>query len=352
MKSIIDDIGSFPLPSYVNRESFEQAYRLARELIIMGKDPRENVFIFNNFYRTILDSFIIKLNSGLDVATYPQHYDMYKQFIDIIHKAMERGTYVVDEKHAIIPEVCVIAAEADSLYDKLGRFIALRVCVTGPLELYLAEVGVKVYEDILFMFAETVRRFIKNAILNSKHIKTVVISLDEPSFGIRDIAADRDLIVGALEKALDVKGVVRQIHIHTPTRITDLLEVRSLDVISIEAASSPRNIEYISKDMLEKVDKSIRVGISRTDINNIVAELYGKGVVKPQIEQLVEDEEVIMKRFLKAKMRFGERLTFTGPDCGLGGWPSQEAAELLLKRTVKAVRKALEDKNMIQSPCE
>jgi methionine synthase II (cobalamin-independent) len=33
-------------------------------------------------------------------------------------------------------------------------------------------------------------------------------------------------------------------------------------------------------------------------------------------------------------------MTFTGPDCGLGGWPTQQAAELLLKRTVNAVKKA------------
>lgn len=345
MNLIIDDIGSFPLPSYVNRESFEQAYKLARELIIMGKNLQENTFILNNFYKVILDSFEIKLNSGLDVATYPQHYDMYRQFIDVIHKAMDRGTYVVDEKHAIIPEVYVIAAEADRLYDKLGRSIALRVCVTGPLELYLAEVGVRLYEDVLLMFAETVRRFVKNAILSSKHLKTVVISLDEPSFGLRDIAANRDVIVDVLERALDVKGVIRQIHIHAPTRVADLLEAGNLDVIAIEAAASPRNIEYISRDMLEKADKNIRVGVSRTDINNIMAELYSRGAVRPRIEELVEDEEVIMKRFLKAKVRFGERLTFTGPDCGLGGWPSQEAAELLLKRTVKAVRKALDEKN-------
>ena len=31
-------------------------------------------------------------------------------------------------------------------------------------------------------------------------------------------------------------------------------------------------------------------------------------------------------------------MTFTGPDCGLGGWPNQEAAALLLERTVKAVK--------------
>jgi len=91
--------------------------------------------------------------------------------------------------------------------------------------------------------------------------------------------------------------------------------------------------------MLEDADKQIRVGVSRTDIDSIMAELYDKGVTKPTAEQLVEGEEAIKKRYVSAKEKFGERMTFTGPDCGLGSWPSQEAAQLLLKRTVDAVKK-------------
>jgi 5-methyltetrahydropteroyltriglutamate--homocysteine methyltransferase len=53
---------------------------------------------------------------------------------------------------------------------------------------------------------------------------------------------------------------------------------------------------------------------------------------------MVENEETIQKRFEAAKEKFGERLAFVGPDCGLGSWPSQEAALLLLKRTVAAVK--------------
>ena len=53
---------------------------------------------------------------------------------------------------------------------------------------------------------------------------------------------------------------------------------------------------------------------------------------------MAETEAVIAKRFAVAKERFCDRMTFTGPDCGLGGWPSQEASELLLKRTVNAVK--------------
>jgi 5-methyltetrahydropteroyltriglutamate--homocysteine methyltransferase len=82
------------------------------------------------------------------------------------------------------------------------------------------------------------------------------------------------------------------------------------------------------------------VGVSRTDIDSILAELYEKGVAKPSAEQLIEPEETIMKRYKVAKEKYGDRMTFTGPDCGLGGWPSQEAAQLLLEHTVKAVKGA------------
>ena len=90
--------------------------------------------------------------------------------------------------------------------------------------------------------------------------------------------------------------------------------------------------------MLDRADKQIRVGITRTDIDSIWAELYEKGITQPSTEQLVESVEVIKKRYLFAKERYGERMTFTGPDCGLGSWPTQEAAALVLKHAVEAVK--------------
>ncbi|MBS7620959.1 hypothetical protein KEJ32_02435 [Candidatus Bathyarchaeota archaeon] len=340
MEPLVDDIGSFPLPKFVERKVFEEAYRLAREQVANGKDLREDSFLFKNFYEVVVDSFLRKLETGLDVVNYPQHYDIHKQFTEPIHKAMEKGTYIVEEKDAIIPEIHVINEEAKRICESIGKKIALRVCVTGPLELYLKEVGTTLYKDVLLMFAETVKRFAKNAILNSKYVKTEVVSLDEPSFGFQKISADKDAIVEALEKALNFAGdAQKHIHMHSPAGIMDILDVRNLNVVSVEYAASPRNLEFISKSTLEKADKSIRVGIARTDIDSIIAELYEKGVAKPEMEQLVENEKIIRKRFEKAKEKFGERITFTGPDCGLGGWPTQEVAQLLLERTVKAVKR-------------
>ncbi len=338
MNTLVDDVGSFPLPDYVDRKLFNEAYVRTRDALINEKDFRKDEFILNNFCRVIIDSFKKKFDTGLDVVNYPQHCDMHWQFTDVIHRAMDKGTYAVDEKQAIMPEVHVINDEAKRICEETGKKVLLRVCVTGPMELYLKEIGTIAYKDILLMLAETVKRFAKNSILNSKYIKTEVVSLDEPSFGFQDISADEDTILDALEKAFDFNGVTKQVHLHSPSRVANILDVKNLDVLSFEYAASPKNIEEVSKKMLERADKQIRVGVSRTDINSIMAELYEKGIMKPNAEQLVESEATIRKRFVTAKEKYGDRMTFTGPDCGLGGWPTQEAAQLLLQRTVNVVK--------------
>jgi 5-methyltetrahydropteroyltriglutamate--homocysteine methyltransferase len=338
MDTLVDDVGSFPLPSYVDRNTFNRAYDLARQAIIEGRDVMKDDFLSSKFCKIVIDSFKKKCAAGLDVVNYPQHYDMYRQFAEPIHGVMKEGTYVVDEKQAFIPEMHVINEAARGLSEELGRRVMLRACITGPMELYLKEVGTVPYKDILLMFAETVRRFAGNSILNSKYVKTEVVSLDEPSFGFQGISADRDTVLEVLENAFDFKGVTKQIHLHSSSRVSDLLDVENVDVLAFEYAASPRNIESLSRQMLDKADKQMRVGVSRTDIDSIAAELYDKGVAMPTATQMVESEDTIRKRFMAAKEKYGDRMTFTGPDCGLGGWPTQEAAQLLLKRTVDAVK--------------
>jgi 5-methyltetrahydropteroyltriglutamate--homocysteine methyltransferase len=324
----------------VKSADFNKAHTLARKAIREGKDIRKDEFLLANFYRVVATSFRRKIEAGLDVVNYPQHHDIYGQFLEPLHEAMDKGTYVVEEKEAVIPEVHVVNEEAKSLYEETGRRVALRVCVTGPLELYLTEVGTTPYKEVLMMFSETVKRFARNAILDSKYVKTEVVSLDEPSFGFQEISADSNSIIEVLEEAFDFTGAVKQVHLHSPSRLADVLHVRNVDVLSFEYAASPKNIESLSKKMLDKADKQIRVGIARTDFDSMMAELRDKGITQPDLEQLVESEEIIQKRFVVAKEKYGDRLTFTGPDCGLGGWPTPEAAQLLLKRTVNAVKNA------------
>jgi 5-methyltetrahydropteroyltriglutamate--homocysteine methyltransferase len=336
----VDDVGSFPLPSWISRQVFEQAYIQAREAMINGKDLRKDSFLLDNYYNVVEDSFKKKCTAGLDVVNYPQHYDMHRQVADEILKVMEKGSFLVDERRAVLPEVQVLKEEAKEISQEIGGRIALRVCIAGPMELYLKVVGTAFYADVLLMFAETVRRFAHNSILNTKHIKTEVVSLDEPSFGFQDISADRDSLIDVLEKAFDLTGVTKQIHLHSSSKVTDLLEVRNLDVVSFEFGASPRNIESLSRKLLDEADKHVRVGIARTDIDSLLAELRDNGIEKPNAEHIIEDEGVIRKRFQAAKTKYGDRLAFVGPDCGLGGWPTQESALLLLKRTVAAVKES------------
>ncbi len=338
MDTLVDDIGSFPLPQDIKSESFGKAYRLAREMIIQGKDITKDEFVNKQFCQVVLDSFKKKVASGLDIVNFPQHYDGMKQIGDVVHVAMEKGSFLVEETNAFLPEVYLINQQAKELSEEFGKKIQLRVSIFGPLEQYLIEVGKTPYEDVLDALAETIRRFAKNSVLNNKYIETKAVSIDEPSFGLNNIQASSELICEVLEKAYEFKGATRQIHLHSTAGVHDLLCVKNLDVLSFEYAASPGNINAVSKSMLEEADKQIRVGVSRTDIDAILAELYEKGIANPSASQLVESEDVIRKRFRFAKEKYGERMTFTGPDCGLGGWPSQEAAQMLLECTVKAVK--------------
>jgi 5-methyltetrahydropteroyltriglutamate--homocysteine methyltransferase len=338
MEPLVDDVGSFPLPVEVDRETFNKAYRLAREALVDGGDIRKDPFLAKNFFQVTVDSFKKKLDTGLDVVTYPQQYDGIRQVGDIIKTAMAKGSFLVEEKHAFLPEVQVISEEAKTLSEEYGKKIPLRVSIFGPLEQYLSDVGTTPYSDVLESFAETIRRFAKNSVLNSKYIKTEVVSIDEPSFGFMNINAEKEVLIEVLEKAFDFKGAVRQIHLHSASRMPDVLQVKNIDVVSFEYGASPRNIESVSRKMLDDADKQIRVGVARTDIGSIIAELNDNGIPNPTSEQLVESPDIIKKRYLSAKKKYGDRMTFTGPDCGVGGWPSQKAAQLLLKTTVNAIK--------------
>ena len=340
MDTLVDDVGSFPLPAGIGRENYSRAYELAREAILEGKDITKDDFLQENFCKVVLDSFRKKLASGLDVANFPQHYSGIKQVGDAVHAAMENGSFVVDQERAFLPEIYVLNQEAKRLSEEFGKKIQLRVSIFGPIEQYLAEVGTTAFPDVLDGFAQTINRFAKNSILNTKYIETKAISIDEPSLGHTNLSASSELVCETLQKAFNFQGPVKQIHLHFTSGIFDLLTVQGLDVLSFEYAASPKNSESVPKSMLERADKQIRVGVSRTDIDSIFAELYEKGITKPSNEQLVESVDAMRKRYLVAKEKYGERMTFTGPDCGLGGWPSQEAAQLLLKRTVEAVKTA------------
>jgi len=137
--------------------------------------------------------------------------------------------------------------------------------------------------------------------------------------------------------------VVTQLHLHSPLQAPIIYQTEGIDVIGVESAASPGYLELLDRGELEAHDKTIRLGIARTDIDALAAEHNKRLGVNlwddPQrlaVEVLSgESVEVIYARLRKGWEKFGESISFTGPDCAQGSWPSQEAAAELL-RNVRA----------------
>jgi 5-methyltetrahydropteroyltriglutamate--homocysteine methyltransferase len=335
---LVDDIGSFPLPKGVSRDEFAEVYPQAQRAFAEGIDLLKDSQLYEKFYKPVAGSLKFKMDSGLDVVNYPQHYDMHRQFLDAIMQHQVEP-FLIDNKYAVIPELFVVQEEAKKYFEEKGR-LKLKVCVTGAIELYTrTNFGYYVYEEVLENLARSVNSFLRNAILSTKYIETSVVSIDEPSLGFVDLLnVGDDVLIKALEKSVDGIPTKVQIHLHTLKAAEIPLRARGIDAIGSEFAASPKNAELISKKVLDEHDKFLRAGITRTNIDSILAEWLERGI-SPSPEQLVEEENVIRARYEKLKKKFSERISFVGPDCGLGSWPSQEIAHLLLKRTAAAVKR-------------
>jgi len=337
---LIDDVGSFPLPKGIKREEYANIYPEVQVEVAEGRDIAQNQEYNRIFYETVAASFKSKVASGIDIVNYPQHFDMHSQFSIPIER-FQTEPYLIQEKYAVIPELFIIEKEAERISKSLGKPIQLKVCVTGPIELYLkTDFGFNIYEEVLENLAKSVNHFLKNAVIKTPHVETVLFSIDEPSLGFVDLMnIEGGGLTSVLEKA--VKGISQdvQIHLHTLKAAEIALQAEGIDVLTGEFASSPKNMNMISREDLEAHDKYIRAGIARSDVDAIMAEQIEKGG-RPHPSNLVEDEGTVGARYREVSQRFEDRLRYVGPDCGLGSWPSQEVAQLLLSRVVGAVRKA------------
>ena len=316
-----DDIGSFPLPRGVKTAG------LSRE----------------GYLDLVGNVLAIKRRAGVERPTYPQLRDMIRMFMDEIENPDQADSpYLIKTEYARIRELDAVRA---------GETV--RVCVTGPLELYLSAFGATAYSDILYNLAESVARFQEKAVDMGK---MSVASLDEPSLGMNsNIVFSEDEIIEALEIASrPCRGMDCEVHLHSPLYAEICARVSGISIVGIESASHPDYLGLIDKKMLEETDSFIRAGIARTDILSMSARLNEKLGVNlwqdmPRLEREImemESSAVMKKRLEKAYGRFGERLRATGPDCGLGSWPSQNLAARLLENCASAVRDFRSEKGL------
>lgn len=332
---LFDDIGSYPLPDDVKKDWIPDA--------VKRRDPK--------FFNILIDAMRQKIDAGVDIPTYPQFQDMNQQFLSIINdESKTEEPLLVRKENAKILELDAMEDVAADYYKRNGKRLNARICVTGPVELYTKQFGGTTYTDILNVFATNVDRFISNALDNAKQFKIAIVSIDEPSIGINPqiMFSDNDLI-DALDKAgrtAASKKIDTEIHLHSPLYYGLICETTSINTIGVESAANPSYLSLIDKEDLKTYDKFLRVGISRTDIFNMSAALnekYGTNIWKEpaKLEEIVtgmETPQVIEMRLEKIYKIFGERIKYTGPDCGLSSWPSQELAFRLLKNTGRGIK--------------
>ncbi len=333
---IFDDIGSYPLPEGVSKEWIQNAFNTRTE--------NEKLFTVIN------DAFQQKIDAGVEVPNYPQYQDIFT-FLKVIRDPnCCDNPFEVKSECARIEELEAIEKVAKAYKEKFGETLKVRICVTGPTELYLREFGGTQYADIYSLFAKSVNKLVRNSMKSAKNFKIATVSIDEPSIGLNpELAFDENDIISALtdaSKSGSKWGADVQIHLHSPLYYNVACETPTINVIGVESAGTPSYLELIDKKVLESTDSFLRLGIARTDIftlAGILNERYCTNVWKDQqyLSKIVTDLEtpaIITKRLRLAHRRFGNLIKYAGPDCGLGSWPNQKIAFILLSNVAQGIR--------------
>ncbi len=348
-RAIFDDVGSYPLPEGTTKEWVTETFAKLdvepeREI---GFEPELDSHK-NRLYEIIRDAMWQKLNAGVNVPNYPQFQNMIAQFIvPIMDDDRTEAPLLIKEDEAKIVEMDALEQMAKEYREKRGEKLKLRICVTGPIELYYNQFSPPVYIDVLSNLAKSVGRFVKHTIEGARNYEVQCATIDEPSIGL-DPRIEEEGIITALELASEYafrKGVDTQIHLHSPIFYETVCEVKGINAIGLESAANPSLLALIDKKQLEEHDKFLRIGVSRTDILSMAAEydethhtnaFKDKGVLERVVNEYNSPEKV-KKRLEKAYSFFGERIKYVGPDCGLGPFPSQELAYLVLKNTSEGI---------------
>lgn len=332
---IFDDIGSYPLSKGVSNEWIQKAFETRAE--------DEKLFTIIN------DAFQQKIDAGVEIPNYPQCMDVFT-FLKIIRDSnCCENPFNVKLECAKIEELEAIEEIAKVYKEQFGETLKVRICVTGPTELYLREFGGTQYADIYILFAKSVNKLIRNSMKSAKNFRIATVSIDEPSLGLNpELSFNENDIISALthaSKSGSKWGADIQIHLHSPLYYHFACGTPTINVIGVESARNPSYLELIDKKVLEDTDSFLRLGIVRTDISTLAGILNEKhctNVWKDQkyLFEIVTDFEtpaIVTKRLKLAYRRFGNLIKYAGPDCGLGSWPSQEIAFALLSNVAQGL---------------
>ena len=325
------------------------------------------------FERKIVEGFLHKMEAGILVPNYPQFRDMSDMFLSMIDGVekvkggyMEAGLLSLQNGKYILPEVEAIKKHSREFYEKLGSSFKVRISITGPYT--LASQFLSKDKRIFSRLGNLLAHIVENNVFSNKYGSISLVALDEPVFGLiddplMDRGSDaRENLHKAWEQILEKassKNAQTCMHIHN-TRDELFWEIRPLDIIETHVGD-PIYETKRTKQLLESTDKFLNASITTTDfdqlirnhliassrqkmsettINEKVGEAWKnikEGKVNPVI--FLKSTDLMRKRLIKLIENFGvNRITYSGPECGLKGFPTYKCALECLRRVADATK--------------
>jgi 5-methyltetrahydropteroyltriglutamate--homocysteine methyltransferase len=343
------DVGSLPVPGE-ERKLEEGRRKYARE---EGGEEAEY------FEQVVVSSFLDKVRCGITLPNYPQFSDMISSFLEPLRGVRRKGEgYVLEEEPSlrtgeeVLPELKALLRNSGRVKEGGGE--RMKVCLTGPYTLSSLFSG---WDETLFtLLSRPLARLVPENLPRGKGLRVELFSLDEPVFGRDDPRLDRgsegrEVLLKAWEEVLGAarrKGVKTLLHLH---QTSDGLfwELENLDGVESHV-EDPLYSSPETPRLLERRDKFLKVSITRTDFDRLVERRVGtgekvgevwKGIREGRVraEEYLEGEEEMGLRLRRAVERFGERVAYAGPECGLRGFPTYESALECLRRVARAVNR-------------
>jgi len=325
------------------------------------------------FEKKVVEAFLDKKRTGVDVPNYPQFRDMTEMFFDMI-EGIEKvnGGYVetaplaLKSGKGIIAEALSIQKRSQEIREELGEPFKLRICITGPYT--LASLFAYKGKGTFARLGNILTKILEANIFSSKHGRVQLVSIDEPVFGLVDDplldrgSESRENLLKtweAMTQMIKTKGAQSVLHLHA-TSDELFWEVKALNIIESHVVD-PFYQTKRTRDRLEDTDKYAKASVAvtdfdqlirnriiamtskkltETDVNEKIAETW-TNLTKKQIDPTVfiEDIAVMRQRLTKIVELFGEnRVTYAGPECGLRSFPTYDSALECLRRVANTIK--------------
>jgi len=370
MSSIrLTDVGSFPLDADLNRylkgahdlqvnsgglETEDAQYFITKHNETFIKKARalgpENAVTSYAQCRGMISQFLLpemlhaKGITELELEKSTSINDMSKTDSQTLAAAIALGKAPLSSEGIIFPEVTALQDGAKQICEELGvERISFKICITGPLELSLSLQRLadfpRTYDEKLMEFlSDVVKGYVSSTIINSKHLTTEIVTMDEPTIGFEglgdfftDTASDNNLnhMISCWNRIYSEipTDIYRGIHLHRSPFETLFQAKWNL----IEAHVGV----YVKREWLEKHDKFVRAAVVRTDGptfgDDVDVKASWQEIFSGNYESYLQPAFEMQKHLQETIALYGlERTPFAGPECGFGPWDWKYGPEMAI----------------------